>query len=273
VKRIAFISTAAAATVGAIVVMAASASTAWSQSTRPSGRATAAATAPATTQPQDRDGRSPFRGRFDGRPGDGARQRMEWRRGGLPNEPRPENFTEPTAEEWKEIEAFMKANSPERLQHLEDISEDRQQSVKNMFAARYRALQELKEQDPEMYQIRVARMPIEDKAFELSWKLTHNRGKVAKTDDTKAQLRTQLRLLVTSRLDERALRLRHLEKHLADEREKLKEDEKHVDELVESNLADVAEDRIPRDLRPQLMPRRERPRDDGSGVNASPADP
>jgi hypothetical protein len=42
-----------------------------------------------------------------------------------------------------------------------------------------------------------------------------------------------------------------------------------MDELVESNLADIAEDRLPRDLRPQLPPRR-RPDDNANDVNASP---
>jgi len=268
------------------MLTAATASITWSQSTtRPSSAAPQAATQPQQQQQQqgggggDRDGRSPFRGgygdrRYEGR-GDGIRPpRMEWRRGSVPDG-RPENFTEPTPEEWKEIEAFMKAHSPERLARLEDVGDDqRQQGVRNMFAARYRALQELKERDPQMYQIRIARMPIEDRAFDLSWKLTHNEKEV-KPEELKAQLRAQLRLLVKSRLDERALRLQHMEKHLAEFRQTLKDDEQRIDELVDSNLADVAEDRLPRDLRPQLMPRRERPRtdDNATGTNAAPADP
>jgi len=289
VKRIAFISAAAVAGAGAMLILATTASTTWSQSTTRPSNALAVATPTTQQRAGDPDPRATYRGRFDGRSGggssssgggggDGMRARMEWRRngggfGGF-GEPRPENFAEPTPEEWKDIEAFMKANSPERLARLDDIADDkRQQNVKNMFAARYRALQDLKEQDAEMYKIRVARMPVEDKVFELSWKLTHNR-KEPKPDDLRNQLRGQLRLLVRSRLDERALRLRQLEKRLANERTKLKDDEGRVDELVESNLADIAADSLPRDLRPQLNPRRERPRDDNANdVNATPAPP
>ena len=275
-KRFARFSAATAVGAAAIVSAMTTASIAWSQSTRPSGSA-----APATTQPQpqqggDRDGRSGYRGygdrRFDGR-GDGMRSpRMEWRRGSIPDG-RLENFSEATPEEWKEIEAFMKKHSPERWTRLEEVGDDqRQQGVRNMFAARYRALQELKQQDPEMYQIRIARMPIEDKAFDLSWKLTHARPNEPQ-DENKAKLRVQLGLLVKSKLDERELRLRHLEKHLAEARQKLKDDEQRMDELVNANLNDIAEDRLPRDLRPQLVPRRERRNDDNlSDTNAAPAD-
>jgi len=273
VKRIARIS---AAMVGAMVFVA-GAAVAWSQSTP--------APAPAT-QPQqqsvDREGRS-FRAptgdrRFDGRAGDGrsgdgrsggdARgdgmrpPRMEWRRGDM----RPEDFTEPTPEEWKEIEAFMKTHSPERLQRLEDIGDDqRQQGVRNMFAARYRLLQDLKERDPEIYQIRLARMPIEDKATELGWKLMRRQSD--KPDDTKSQFRAQIRLLLKSQFEERAIHLRRLEK-------RLKADEQRIDDIVESNMSDLAEERLPRSLRP-IVPQQQRRdrRGDDDTPNTVPASP
>jgi hypothetical protein len=124
-------------------------------------------------------------------------------------------------------------------------------------------LQDLKEQDPELYQIRVARMPIEDKVFELGWRLT--RKLTDNPKETKDQLRAQLRLLIKSRLDERAIHVRRLEK-------RLKADEQRVDELVEANLSDIAEERLPRDLRPQLPPRRDR-RGDEDTPNTTPATP
>jgi hypothetical protein len=272
------------------MVLAAGSVPAWSQS---APAPAAAPEAPATTQPQpaqgweERDGRPGFRGggerrsegRFPG--GDGMRPppRMEWRRGGGgggyggSDDPRSDEFIEPTPEEWNEIEAFMKKHSPERLARLEEIGdEERQQNVKNMFAARYRAMQKLKEQDPELYEIRVARMPVEDKVFELGWRLTHKQSE--KPDETRSQLRAQLRLLVKSRLDERALSLRHMER-------RLKADQQRIDDMVEANLRDIAEDNIPRDLRPPQFgggPRRERRgggggggEDDPNNATASPA--
>ena len=274
-KRFTFLS--AAVTAMGAMVLVTGASITWSQSTstRPSGGGEGSGSASAGPATQQSDARP----RRFGPGGDAMRQRWaEWRRsGGGPGvlgEPRPENFAEPTAEEWKDIEAFMKIHSPKRLEHLDDIGDDRQQNVKNMFAARYRALNELKDQDPEMYQIRLARMPIEDKVFELGWKLAHNRGvKDFKPDDTRAELRTQLRELIKSRFQERALRLKHLEKRLANERQKLKDDEQRLDDLVNANLSDLAEEKIPRDLRPQLMPRRPRPPEDSGDVNAAPPPP
>lgn len=208
--------------------------------------------APATTQPEqqqtpgERDGRPPFRRHGERRFGDGMRpSRMEWRRG----DTRPEHFNQPTEQEWKEIEAFMKSHSPERLQRLDELGdEERQQSVRTMFAARYRAMQELKERDPELYQIRLARMPIEDKVFELSWRLRQQQ--MEKADETRREIRKNLRLLVKNQLQERALRL-------AREQQRLREHEQKIEELVEANLRDIAAERLPRALRPQLPLRRD----------------
>ena len=258
---------------GALALMGwAAASWTWSQSSTAAPAApTAVASAPAagapTSQPSDRDGR-PFRGApagerpFDGRGEAGNRRMGEWRRG---SDFRPENFSEPTPEEWKEIEAFMASNSPERFKRLEDIGDDqRQQNVRNMFAARYRMLQDLKERDPEIYQIRLARMPIEDKVFELGWRLS--RRQTEKPDEIKSQLRAQFRLLLKSQFDERALHLSRMQKRLAT-------DQQRIDELVDANLSDLAEERLPRNLRPQNPMRRERPREDEtpSTTSAAPA--
>jgi hypothetical protein len=209
----------------------------------------------------ERDGRPGFRDApGDRRFGDGTRWpggRGEWRRG----DARPEYFAPPTTDEWAKIEAFMKSHSPERLKRLEEIGDDeRQQGVRSMFAARYRTMQDLKDRDPEIYQIRLARMPVEDQVFDLGWKVKHKQSTKADED----QLRAQLRVLIKSRLQERAVHVRRAE-------QRLQEDEKRLDELVTANLKDIADDGIPRDLRPQNpMPgRRERRGDDDNATDVN----
>jgi hypothetical protein len=220
-------------------------------------------------QPQDDGDDRPSMRRYEGRGYEGyggggyggymRPPRMEWRRGDL----RPELFNEPTAEEWVQIETFMKQHSPRRLEQLGDVGdEQRLQGLRNMFAARYRAMQELKEHDPELYKVRAERMKAEDEAFRLSWDLTHDRSKAP--DKDREVLRKQLRVLVESQLQEQALRLKRLETLLEQGRARLKENStpEHIDAAVEGNLEDLAEDRLPRVLRPQSQRRERRGEDD-----------
>lgn len=221
---------------------------------------------PSFRQPGERrfgDGRGTggFGGPGAGGAGDGMRPRGEWRRGDFAN---PVGPGEPSEEEWKEITAFMKAHSPKRLERIDEIGdEQRQQGVRNMFAARYRAMQDLKERDPDLYKVRLERLPIEDEVFTLSWELAHS--KTDKGDAERDKLRQLMRRLVKSRLDERTLRLKQAERRIELERERLKNDEQRIDALVEANLADIAAERLPRDLRPQLNPPRRDRRGDDNG--------
>lgn len=194
----------------------------------------------------------------------------EWRRGDhQPDFAPPNAHHEPTEQEWTDIAAFMKTHSPKRLERLEEIGDDkRQQNVRNMFAARYRAMEELKERNPELYQIRLNRMPIEDEVFALSWETAHSPNPT--TSGERQKLRPLLRQLITSRLQERMLRLKQTEQRLALARQQLQEDEQRIEALVEENLADIADERLPRALRPQLTPPRPDPRNGDEG--ASPDD-
>ena len=271
IARIVTVSTLGAAVLGA----ACAATTAWSQTSAPAQAAPAPATQPQqppSQQPRDRDARGEFRDMRDRRTGGGDDMRArggggggggEWSRG----EMRADLLDEPSPEEWEEIKAFMKSHSPERLARLEEIGDEgRQAGVKKMFAARYRTMQALKERDPELYQIRLKRMPVEDKAFELSWRLM--RKQVNNPEETRKQLRAQLRELVKSRIDERALHLRYMER-------RLKLEEQRIDETVEANMSDLADERVPRDLRPPQFGggrRDRRDEDTPNNANASPAE-
>jgi hypothetical protein len=270
VNRIARIMT--MSTLGAAVVAGACAATAWSQSTNPAAPAAAPTTQPQPPQsqppPGDRDGRGEFRERrFDDmRPRGGGGQgpgRGEWSR---------DSFADPDTDEWEKIKAFMKKHSPERLSRLEEIGdENRQQAVRNMFAARYRMLQELETRDPELHAIRLKRLPVEDKAFELSWRLM--RKQADNPNEADKQLRAQLRELVKSRLQERALHIRHMEQRLKMEEQRMKAEEQRIEETVKANMDDLAEERLPRDLRPPQFGRRERRDDESPGSPPVPASP
>ena len=273
------------AVVGLLVV--ASPVTIWAQS------APTTQQQPQQASPQNR---SPFRSaggdrRFDGRGfggggggGDAGMRppRMEWRRGDArPDFPggggEQQDYQEPTSKEWEDVEAFMKKHSPRRLEKMDQIDDERQQAVKRMLVTRYRNLQDLKDQDQELYDIRVDRMRIEDDVFGLGWDLNHPGND--KSEEVRKELRAKLRLLFKSGLQERAHRLKHWEKVLEQHRKSLKEDEAKLDTAVDRYMADVQNENWPRFLRPLPPQRRQRPSGDGddgmsgSGEFAAPAPP
>src|SRR5439155_23203907 len=77
----------------------------------------------------------------------------EWRRG--LNNPAATRPIGP--EEMQDIDHFMKLWSPKRWARLKEMPEDRQERLRGFVAARYRALQALKQNDREMYDIRLGR--------------------------------------------------------------------------------------------------------------------
>jgi hypothetical protein len=249
-------------TAGAFALSAA-ATIAWSQSTP------ASAGGGATTRPQQSP--VPFRTdggerRLEGR-GDGMRGfrggNEEWRRGDArPDNP---NFAEPSKEEWEDVRKFMDKYSPKRLARMEDIADDtRQQFVRNMAAARYRAIQEIKQRDEKLYEIRLKRMKIEDDVFALSW----DAKGADKPEKPRAELRSKLREMVLSSLEERKYHLQRAAERLKQSQKEIQEDEQdqRIDAAVDAKMREMDDDRWPRDLRP---PRRPREADE---VNAAPAE-
>ena len=205
--------------------------------------------------------------------GGGRGRSGEWRRGdGRGDGPGSIDFDEPSDEEWKEIAAFMEKHSPERLKRLDEIGdEQRQQSVKNMFAARYRAMKDLEQRDPQLHELRLERMKVEDEVFALGWDLARDRfDKPEERDKLVTELRPHLRKLVRNRLRERGLRLKQMEKEIEQQRQQLREDqdEKRVEAAVEANLAEISEERWPRQFRA-----RERRGDPAEASMPAPASP
>jgi hypothetical protein len=223
--------------------------------------------APAT-QPRGGGGDRRFeRGGGGGGGGDGMRQYRggggEWARpDARPDSP---NFVEASDEEWKDVEAFMREYSPKRFDRMKDIaSDDRLTGVRNTMTARYRMLQDLKERDPELFQIRAERMKIEDDLFALRW----DQSQGERPGDVRAAQREGWRRMVKSSLKERALHLHRAEQKLAQTRQELKEDEddKRIEAAVDAKMKDLDDDRWPRDLRGPRKPPQSEP------VNAAPAE-
>lgn len=171
--------------------------------------------------------------RPDNRPGMGPRpgQQGQWSR----NERMGGATTRPVSpDEIAEADAFMQKYSPRRYEKLQELPDARREKLMVFLAARYRMLQELKQNDPEIYEIRIARISVEDNIFDLGWQLNHDSPR--NVDELKSKLDKQLRALYRSGIEERRVRLRQWKKRVEEEIAQIEKNEANMDRIVESSM-------------------------------------
>lgn len=173
----------------------------------------------------------------DGRDRWGGEWRREYR--GL----RP--WEEISDEKWAAVERFMKAHSPERLKRLDEVPDERREMIRRSIVRRFDSMQQAREREPKMYELRLKRMRIEDEIFTLGLKLKEL-VKPDAVEKTRKELRAQVKALLENRLSERRLRLEQAEQRLKEERKGLQREEEGLAEIVERHLKWlVEEDRWP----------------------------
>ena len=171
---------------------------------------------------------------------DGQRLRQWWREGGGAG---GGPATRPISEaDWQEITQFMKQYSPKRWAKLTDLPEERQGRLKSFVADRYRMMQQMKQNDPAMFDLRLKRLPIEDEIFALGWDLNH---KPDDADATRKKLREQVRMLIESRIDEHELRIKELKDRLEQEQKRLAEAKANKDSMIDASMAAIDNERWP----------------------------
>ena len=135
----------------------------------------------------------------------------------------------------EEVEKFCLENSPNRWQEVRkrlDINHGMERGPDRrpfggigMIAFRYLKLKELKESNPELYQIRVKEIQLEDKAYGL----TLERRKGLHVADIDKELKQVAREHVDLQFKERSLRIAKLETMLADEKRQLEFDKTNAE--------------------------------------------
>ena len=165
----------------------------------------------------------------------------------------PSNVGGPlSSQEKEEVRSFMQRYSPERLRRLEDVPDQRQTGIYKRIAAQYRSIERMKEEDPEIYQLRLKRLPIEDAMFSLGWQLKRSDDATTKvsTEELRSKLREQVRLFVDSHLEERRIRIernvQRIKKEQADlqeAQEKLRQMLADKDALIEKGVTGIENER------------------------------
>lgn len=155
---------------------------------------------------------------------------------------------DPNSDEAKQyraaLAAFCEKHSPRRWQEIQDRIQRYGRGAGfgriMQMSAKFRELQKLEKEDPDLHKIKVGLIEIEDVEYGLITDLKA----LDKSDEKRAaELRTQLhdenRKYVDLRLKERAHRLDRLAKMVEDEKRKLADDTQHADKLADDRLADL----------------------------------
>ncbi|HEX8524992.1 MAG TPA: hypothetical protein VF669_22265 [Tepidisphaeraceae bacterium] len=156
-------------------------------------------------------------------PGDGFRFRGFWNNSDPPND-----------EEWKTIVSFWKDNSPRRTEAFTKLPQDRQNNLKLLMTRRYRMLDIMRSNDPQLFELRLKRLKYEDDIFGLTRDLKNS------PSDTEPQIRQKLKesiaALVDTSIDERQARIDRWQKLIDEEKQLVTRDKSQRDATIKSHL-------------------------------------
>lgn len=145
----------------------------------------------------------------------------------------------PREQEWAETQLFMSRFSPRRTAALEDLPEgDRKEGLKRYVFARYRTLMNLQRRDRATYEQRLAQLGVEDQIYGLVSDAVADPGA---REGLRDKLRAQVNRLIELDLEGRRRRVEWLKRELAEESEKLEEDQKNVDAQVDRRVSTYAQ--------------------------------
>ena len=145
----------------------------------------------------------------------------------------------PREQEWAETQLFMNRYSPRRTAALEDLPEgDRKEGLRRYVFARYRTLMNLQKRDRATYEQRVAQLGVEDEIYGL---VSDAVADPAAREGLRDKLRAQVNRLIELDLEGRRRRVEWLKRELAEESEKLEQDQKSVDAQVDKRVSNYAQ--------------------------------
>jgi hypothetical protein len=144
----------------------------------------------------------------------------------------PSGSSAPTDQEFAEVTRFMEQHSPNRFKRLNDVPNERREGIVNRIVNHYRTLQRLKQDDPEIYDLRLKRLPIEDQMFTLGWELSHDED-VKRAPELRSRLREQVRLFFDNCLEERRIRIERIQQQIKKDQQRLAEAQEKYQQIAQ----------------------------------------
>jgi hypothetical protein len=150
--------------------------------------------------------------------------------------------TEPTEQELQQVSAFMQQYSPNRWQAFQQLPRNGplRRGITRFVFGHWRRLQDLKQMDPALYDLRLRQVQLEDQLFGLLTPLKTAAAREAK----RAELRPIVQEDVEIGLKERAQRIERLQTLLQREQEKLAADQKDRDAIVDRRVESLVKQGI-----------------------------
>jgi hypothetical protein len=146
----------------------------------------------------------------------------------------------PTQAEWEESLPFLKEHSPKRLEAINNMPDERRSKWRLMgfLAKQYQNIQRIKQDDGELAQIVTNRMELEDAVYGLvaQFRDAKRGGETGKQAEMRREIHQKVTELVDTNIKERRERIARLQRTLKQESERLADDEKSRDSLVDKRV-------------------------------------
>jgi len=132
--------------------------------------------------------------------------------------------------EWEAAKEFLSIHSKNRYAQIERLPGGPKKPFEQFLVGRYRMINRLKLQSPELYDLKVHEVELDDDVFGICLKLKRNAGDKPRLQ---TELKAKIRELFDLGVSERKLRIGLVETALADQKKILKTEQEGRDQLVE----------------------------------------
>lgn len=142
---------------------------------------------------------------------------------------------DPTDQQWHDISEYMKRELPNAWRAYSRQSTANQAQMRRQIFSQFRATQMLRQTNQiELYTLKLKERKLMDNAAGLvrQWRKAPLDQKPA----IRQQLRDTMKQVMLATLQERELRIKHLEQQLADEKEKVTQDRDHLDTALDRRV-------------------------------------
>jgi hypothetical protein len=167
----------------------------------------------------------------------------------------------PTDQEWQEASALLNRYSPKRMAIVADLPDGPvKQRLRNFIYSRYVQLLKVQDNFPQIFQLQLQRLTIEDNLFDLHRRFSSATGP-AKTQ-LRADLKQQVQALFDNVQQDRQARINRMKTLVADMQAREDAAAQNRESLIEQQLKDVIQNG------PKALEREGFQRRNGSGGSA-----
>lgn len=183
---------------------------------------------------------SPYTSFAQEQPDEPARQQSRDRR----MSPQMQRFDREIERWWPQVIAFAQEHMPARYramtERLGDVKQVR--PIRHALFTRYVELQRVRERDPQLYQLRVKQLHIEDAIFAETISGTTQSQSREQQSSGSSKREDLVRQAVEASLEEREYRLENLQASVNEQRKRLAEDKANKDQLVQERSEELRRD-------------------------------